>query len=472
MSVATRVPRRIRFDRFTLLLDERRLLRDNEPLRIGSRAFGLLAALASRSGELVTKTELLAKVWPDTFVEESNVRVGMAAVRKALGDADSRLISTDPGRGYRFIATVVAESEPERPSPHSGSSGSLPTPLTRLIGRDEVVDRLTSRIRERRLLSIVGPGGIGKTRIAIACAARLIDAYPDGVYFIDLAAVNAAKSPAAAVAATLGIEVGTEQPLIDLMSRMRRGEMLLVIDNCEHVVGETAELVEAILRGTSQVHILTTSREPLLTPGEWVFRPQPLPCPPETDDLTAVEALRYAAVELFVERATAARHDFRFTGAEATLVGEICRRLDGLALAIELVAMEVDRFSLPWLATHLHQSLWTVNRGLRTSVARHRTLGALFDWSYELLSRHERAALHYFAGLPGEFTLTDAMRLSADEAIGKGEVLDAVGGLVAKSMMTPLAANGPVTRFRLLETTRAYACARVRSGDEAPRATA
>jgi predicted ATPase/DNA-binding winged helix-turn-helix (wHTH) protein len=464
-SAVMRVPRRIRFDRFTLLLHERRLLRDNEPVQIGSRAFELLAALAKRPGELVTKSVLLAEIWRDTFVEESNLRVAMAAVRKALGDTDARLIGTDPGRGYRFRATVIPESEPDPPCPRVASpGGSLPMPLTRLIGRDEVVARLISRIGERRLLSIVGPGGIGKTRVAIACAERLIDRYRDGVYFVDLTVANEARSPAVAAAEVMGIEIGSERPLADLLTHIRAKEALLVIDNCEHIVAEAAELVEAILHGANQVHVLSTSREPLLTPGEWVFRLPPLRCPPETDDLTAAEALRYAAVELFVERATASRFDFRLTDAETASVGEICRGLDGLALAIKLVALQVDKFPLPWLATHLHQSLWTLNRGLRTSVARHQTLGALFDWSYELLSRQERAALHYFAGLPGEFTLTDAMRLSTDGGIEKSEILDAVGGLVAKSMMITLTANGPVTRFRLLETTRAYACAREQGG--------
>jgi predicted ATPase/DNA-binding winged helix-turn-helix (wHTH) protein len=456
------VYQRLYFDRFCLLPDQRLLLQGETPIRIGARALDILIALASRPGELVTKDELIAQVWPDTFVDAVNLRVNMAALRKALGDSDGRLISTDPGRGYRFTAAIRQAAKTASPvSPVATVACRLPATMTRLIGRSAFVDRLAEQLPHRRLITIVGPGGIGKTRVAIACAEALAGSYRDGVSFVDLTTVTEPASIAAALAAVLGVAVASNDPLRDLLQFLVGREMLLVIDNCEHVVHAAAGLVEAITTRAPGVHVLATSRESLRVPGEWVRVVPPLPSPPDEPGLSAVEALSYPAVELFVERASAVRNGYRLSDAEAPVVCEICRRLDGVALAIELAAAQLEVFGLAWLAAHLDDRLRILNRGRRTAVPRHQTLSALFDWSYRLLSEREQETLQRVAAFPGDFTLTDAIDIVARHGIGDTEVVDAVGGLVSKSLaMADL--SGPVTRFRLPETTRVYASTKLR----------
>ena len=454
--------RRIDFDRFCLLPDQRLLLQGETRIRIGARAFDILIALATRPGELVTKDELIAEVWPNTCVDEVNLRVSMAAIRKALGDSDGRLISTDPGRGYRFTARLRQTAKVSSPAAEvSAGSRGLPSAMTRLIGRSDFVDGLCKQLPHRRLTTIVGPGGIGKTRVAIACAEALADSYRDGVGFVDLTAATEPVSIATAIATVLGVATGSNDPLRDVHEFLHGREMLLVIDNCEHVVHAAAGLVEAITMRAPGVHILATGRESLRVAGERVRVVPPLPYPPNVAQLSAAEALSYPAVELFVERVAAVRDGFRLSDAEAPVVGEICRRLDGVALAIELAAAEVDVVGLAWLAAHLDDQLWMLKRGRRTAVARHQTLSALLDWSYRLLSDQERATLQRVALFPGDFTLSEAITAAAGHGIGDIEVVNAVGGLVSKSLAVA-DISGPVTRFRLPETMRAYAATKLR----------
>jgi predicted ATPase len=447
------------FDGFRLLPEQRLLLKDEIPVRIGARAFGILIALASRPGELLTKGELIAKVWPDTRVDRVNLRATVTALRKALGDTDGRLISTDTGRGYRFTADLrqPAKALPPRATVETAMH-RLPSAMTRLIGRDDFVDSLKQQLPIRRLFTIVGPGGIGKTRVAIACAEALGGSYRDGVCFVDLTAVTDPVSMAAALAASLRVATASNDPLHDVLQFLRGREILLVIDNCEHVIDAAASLVEAITMRASGVHILATSRESLRAAGEWVRVLSPLRCPPNVANLTAAEALSYPAVELFVERVADARGGFELTDAEAPVASEICRRLDGVALAIELAAVQADVAGLASLAARLDNRLWLLNSGRRAVVRRHQTLAALHDWSYRLLSEQERATLWRVALLSGEFTLSEAIAASGDD-IDKNEVVDAVSGLVSKSLAM-LDISGPVTRFRLPETTRAYAASK------------
>lgn len=454
--------RRICFDRFCLLPDQRLLLQGETPVRIGARALDILVMLATRPGELVTRDELIAKVWPNTFVDSANLRVNMTALRKVLGDNDGRLISTDSGRGYRFTADIKTVARAPSPAAVVSAAGCWSPPvLTRLIGRSEFVERVVEQLPHRRLITIVGPGGIGKTRVALACAEALAGSYRDGVSFVDLAAATEPASIAATLAAALGVSIGSNDPTRDILRFLIGREMLLVIDNCEHVVHAAAVLIEAITTRAPDVHIIATSRESLRVLGEWVRVLPPLPSPPAVPGLSATEALRYPAVELFVERAAAVRAGFQLSDGEAPIAGQICRRLDGVALAIELAAAQVDVVGLGWLAAHLDDRLWMLSRGRRTAVPRHQTLGALLDWSYRLLSEQERATLQRVATFPGDFTMTEAIAAAANYGIGDSEVVGAVGGLVSKSLaMADI--SGPVTRFRLPETTRAYASAKLR----------
>ncbi|HUB43633.1 MAG TPA: winged helix-turn-helix domain-containing protein [Acetobacteraceae bacterium] len=466
---------RISFDRFTMIPDQRLLLRDGKPIRLGGRAFDTLVALAKRRGALVTKDELIAEVWPGTFVEAGNLRVQIVALRKALGDTDGRLIQTDAGRGYRFTAPLRHAAEqsappPERPAPSAPlPAARLPAVVTRIVGRAGFIEGLVAQLPLRHLITIVGPGGIGKTRVAIACAEALAGTYRDGAHFLDLTPATGLESVVALLAQTLGIEAGTGDPMHEVMQHLRHREMLLAIDNCEHVIDAAAQVVETIATGAPSVHILATSRESLRVLGEWVRVLPPLPSPTEAWDITAAEALTYPAVQLFAERAAAVRQDFLLSDAQAPLVAEICRQLDGVALAIELAAATLHAFTVEWLATHLDDPLSILSQGRRTAAPRHRSLTATLDWSYDLLTDQERATLQRVAALPGVFTMADAIGALGD-AMGDGQVVCAVGNLVSKSLAI-LDKSGPVMRYRLPQTTRVYAYAkfvRGRSGSPLP----
>ena len=273
--------------------------------------------------------------------------------------------------------------------------------------------------------------------------------------------VDEQVSVADVVARVLNIATSATDPLRDVMQTLADRQILLVMDNCEHTVDTAAGIIEAISASAPGVHILATSREALRIRGEWVRSLPPLESPPVGQNVTAALALGYPAVELFVERAAAAEEGFQLSDANAPIIGDICRRLDGVALAIELAAAGVHVFGLTWMAAHLDERLWFLSHGGRTAVARHQTLTALLDWSYQLLSEHERETLQRVAVFSGDFTLSEAIAISAGNGIGDVQVVSAVGGLVAKSLaMSDV--RGAVTRYRLPETTRAYACAKLR----------
>jgi predicted ATPase len=232
-----------------------------------------------------------------------------------------------------------------------------------------------------------------------------------------------------------------------------------VLDNCEHVIQAAAELAELIITRSPGMRILATSRESLRVFGELVRVLPPLASPPAGARVTAAEALTYPAVELFVDRVTAGQESFQLSDGDAPMVGEICRRLDGVALAIELAAAQVDVFGIGWLAAHLDDRLWLLNRGPRTAAARHQTLGSLLDWSYTLLSENERTTLRSVAKVPGDFTLEEAVGMAADSGVNNIQAVAALGGLVSKSLAL-LDVSGGVPRYRLPETTRVFVCAK------------
>ncbi|HTW70727.1 MAG TPA: winged helix-turn-helix domain-containing protein [Acetobacteraceae bacterium] len=459
---------RLEFDQFTIIPDRRLLLRNGAPVRIGGRAFDLLVALVKRRGALVPQHELISEVWPSTLVEPGNLRVQIVALRKAIGDVDGRLIQTDAGRGYRFVAPLSRPTEaPPPPAKSAAAMAQLPTAVTQVIGRGAFIAELAAQLRHRRVITVVGPGGIGKTRVAAACTEAVAGEYRDGASFVDLTPATGLDSVVAQLAESLGIAAPAGELLDAVMLHLRNRQMLLTIDNCEHVVDAAAQIVETIAMGAPGVHILATSRESLRVLGEWVRILPPLPSPTDTAGITASEALTYPAVQLFVERATAMRHDFVLTDKEARLVAEICRRLDGGALAIELAAAKLHAFSLAWLAAHLDDPLPILNHGRRTAAARHQSLAATIDWSYDLLTDHERSTLQRVAALPGDFTIADAINAAAGDELGDGQVFCAVDGLVSKSLAM-LDISGPVPRYRLPQTIRIYAYAKFARGRKKP----
>src|SRR6266852_2783477 len=335
------------FRSFELFPEQRLLLEGDNQVRLGSRAFDILAALVERAGEVVGKEQLIARAWPRTFVEESNLKIQVSALRRALGDGQGghRYVVTVPGRGYNFVAPLRREEPSQAALPPTVAPAvmhNLPFAVTRMIGREEAVAALVARLSRQRLVTVVGPGGIGKTTVALAVAERMIASYEHGVWLVDLAPLGDPRLVPSAVATVLGLEIFTKDPLAALVAALRDDRMLLLLDTCEHVIEAVTSLTGALLGGAPGVNILATSREPLGVAGEREYHLGPLGSPQASDGLTAAEAIAFPAVQLFVERVTAIIEDFALTDANAPAVVQICRRLDGLPLAIEFAAPRVE----------------------------------------------------------------------------------------------------------------------------------
>jgi len=450
----------ISFGPFRLLTKQRLLLEGDTPVRLGSRAFDILAALVERAGEVVGREQLIARAWPQTFVEEANLKIQMSALRRALGDGQggNRYVITVPGRGYNFVAPVRREealraaSTPPAPSttPHN-----LPFAVTRMIGRDDAVAALVSRLSRERLLTIVGAGGIGKTTVALAVAERMMTAYEHGVWLVDLAPIGDPRLVPSAVATVLGLEIRTENPLRGLVVGIRDKRMLLLLDNCEHVIDAAAGMAAAILSGAPGVNILATSRESLGVEGEREYRLAPLGAPQASSTPSAVEAAAFPAVQLFVERVRAIVEDFALTDANAPAIAQICRRLDGLPLAIEFAAPRVEVLGINGLASRLNDSLQLLGARRRTTMPRQRTMRSVVDWSYGLLSGNEQLFFRALGIFKGVITVEAAVSVVMD-AGGTSDAIDRLASLVAKSLVVA-DVSGTEPHFRLLDTTRAYA---------------
>ena len=459
----------VSFGPFRLLAAQRLLLEGDKPVRLGSRAFDILATLVERAGEVVGREQLIARAWPQTFVEESNLKIQVSALRRALGDGQggNRYVVTVPGRGYNFVAPVRHEealrAAPAPPAP-STTPHNLPFAVTRMIGRDDAVAALVARLSRERLVTIVGAGGIGKTTVALAVAERMMASYEHGVWLVDLAPLADPRLVPSAVATVLGLEARTENPLHGLVAMLRDRRMLLLLDNCEHVIDAAADLAAAILSGAPGVSILATSREPLGMAGESEYRLASLGIPQASSRPTAAEAAGFPAVQLFVERVTAIVEDFALTDANAPAIAEICRRLDGLPLAIEFAAPRVEVLGVEGLATRLDDSLQLLGARRRTTIPRHRTMRAVVDWSYGLLGEDEQRFLRSLGIFAGGFTV-EAAAFVAMDAADTCDALDRLADLVAKSLVVA-DCGGIQPWFRLLDTTRAYALEKLRNHGE------
>jgi predicted ATPase/DNA-binding winged helix-turn-helix (wHTH) protein len=460
------------FGQFQLIPTRQSLLRDGKPIRLGGRALDLLTVLVERAGELVSKDDLIERVWPGTFVEETNLRVHVATLRKILGDggAGERFIHTVAGRGYCFVAQVGRSDDAALAAAAAADAAeaehNLPAPLTRTIGRDQVVDLIAAQLRRHRFVTIVGPGGIGKTTVGLAVAGNLVGAYADRVCFVDLGPLADQRLVSGAFASVLGVAARIDDPLPGLLAYLKNKSMLIVFDNCEHVIESAAALAEGILRGAPGVHVLATSREPLRADGEWIYRLSTLAVPPRAARPTAAEAMAYPAIELFVERATAAQDTFALTDGNVATVCDICRRLDGIPLAIELAAARMDLFSLPEFAARLTDCFSLLTTGRRTALPRHRTLRAALDWSHGLLSEAEQIVFRRLAPMVGGFSVAAAIAVVADPIVPASEVLELLASLVGKSLVAT-DIGGKTLRYRLLETTRGYAAVKLAQSSDA-----
>jgi predicted ATPase/DNA-binding winged helix-turn-helix (wHTH) protein len=448
------------FSSFQLSPGRRTLLRDGKAVRLGGRALDLLVVLLEQAGKVVSKEVLFERVWPNLFVDETNLRLQVAALRKVLGGGASgeRFIHTVAGRGYCFVAKVVkGEDEHAAAAPPrvAENAHNLPAQLTRMIGRDKALDLVAGRLRRQRFVTIVGPGGIGKTTFALAIAGNLISAYADGVRFINLGPVADRRLVASTLASELGVAADPNDPLPGVVAYLRTKSMLVVLDNCEHVIEAAAALAEGILTRTPGVHLLATSREPLRAEGETIHRLSTLAVPPRSDGAEVATALGFAAVELFVERATAALDSFALTDRNLLQVCDICRRLDGIPLAIELAAARVD-LGLEALSTKLASSFFLHAKGRRTALPRQRTLGATLDWSHALLSAAEQVAFRRLALMAGDFTTEAATAVVGDGLVSASDVPLMMADLHDKSLIAT-DVGGKTIQYRLYETVRAYA---------------
>ena len=461
------------FGPFSLFAAERLLKKGDEPVPLGGRALDILIALAERAGDVVTHKELISTVWPDVTVEEANLRFQMAALRKALGDGrdGARYLSNISGRGYCFVAPVTrstaARTVPVTAIATTERVQKLPPRPARMVGRDDTVRSLAQQLQMWRFVSIVGPGGIGKTTVAISVAHALIDGFHGAVFFIDLAALTDPQLVPTAIASALGFAVQTQDPLVSLLAFIGDRRILLVLDNCEHVIGVAAALAERIVSEAPQAHILATSREALRVEGEHVHLLYSLDCPPEDAGLTAMEALRYPAAQLFMERAAASGYGAALSDIDAPIVARSCRRLDGIALAIELAASRVGSLGIRETAELLDNRFSLLWQGRRNALPRHETLNAMLDWSYNLLSEREKVVLCRLSVFVGAFTLQAAGSVASETEVDEADAI-AVASLVAKSLISTTVINES-TYYRLLDTTRTYAAAKLGARGEAAR---
>jgi predicted ATPase len=429
----------------------------------------ILLRLVEHEGEVVSAEELLASAWRGVNVEPTALRVQISVLRKALGGTDprARYVSNIAGRGYCFVAPISRQAGlvPVAVSPREHNRLAAPPPLGGMIGRDAVVDDLERVVAIERFVTLVGPGGMGKTTVALALAHRMAPEFAGQVAFVDLAIQRSDTGVASAVATALHLTGVGSDPMSAVVAELRSRRLLLILDSSEHVIEGAATLAASVCESAPQVHILATSREPLNVPGEHVHRLAALEAPPPSAQLSYEEVCAYPAAQLFVERATASGGRIEHGPAEALLVSDICRKLDGIPLAIELAAGRVDAFGLATTLDLLDSRLRLSWPGRRTASPRHVTLSATLDWSYDLLSPDEAMLLRALSTFVGSFTLEAAETVAAESL--SADAREALAGLVSKSLVSIDEHRSPV-QYRLLDATRDYARLKLEAAGELP----
>jgi predicted ATPase/DNA-binding winged helix-turn-helix (wHTH) protein len=465
----TRTEQVFLFETFIIYVKRRLVTDRNRPLQIGSRALDILFVLLESAGEVVSKEEIIARVWPRTVVEEINLRVNIAAIRRALDvDRDGQSCITNiPQRGYSFVADVRRmDASGVKESACAGCAlSNLPVCLTQIEGRDSIVGTLLVQLPMRRFITLVGPGGVGKTCVALQVAQRLHGQYRDGVCFIDFTELASPWDVPGKVAQALGPVIDGLDAVSPAADVLRERQMLLVFDNCEHVIDACALVAEELLRAAPEVSILATSRESLRAEGEYVQHLAPLACPPASVNPDLREAMTYPALRLFVDRVMARQGSFRLRQQDVKTVGQICRRLDGLPLALELAAAKVEVLGLVGFLGQLDSVYPLLLQGRRTAAARHQTLKAMLDWSYALLPQVEKVCLRRLGVFNRSFDMDDAVALISCDTIGETCVFTAIERLVTKSLLCAETSGG-TGRYHLLHVTRAYALEKLKSSGE------
>ncbi len=439
---------------------QRLVMQGEKALRVGSRALDILQVLIGQAGSIVSKNSLMAQVWPDSIVEDINLRVQVAALRRALKDGQNgqRYIETIPLRGYCFVARVEqVNANPQITVPKH----NLPARLTSVIGRDEVVGRIVRQLPGGRLMTLVGPGGIGKTTVACRVAESLLRHYPDGAWLIDFSVLDEPQRVAAQMASALGL--GTDLSLADLARTLAGRRALLIFDGCEHQLESSRRWAETLLPTCAHLSILVTSRQALQARGESVLRlPALTIASPGTRD-----AMACSAMQLFVRRAQASRQGFVLREQDVARVADICRRLDGIPLAIELAAARIDVFGLTGLQAQLDKGFHLAGLGRRTSVERHQSFQACLDWSFERLSLHEQTLLQRIAVFGSAFTRAAAIEVCSCVSLNAERIARTLEQLVDKSLLS-ISQGSNTLRYDLLRTTRFYALEKLQASGDAP----
>jgi predicted ATPase/DNA-binding winged helix-turn-helix (wHTH) protein len=457
----------VRIGQLLISLESREIQLDSQSLRIGSRAFDILELLIRAQGTLVSKDEIMRRVWPDTVVEENNLQVHVAALRKALG-ADRDLIKTVPGRGYRLIPAPAHEAPPLQDETAAGllprTSTLLPAGVSALIGRQTLVAQVLDALNAARVFTLVGAGGIGKTRVALEVAGQAAMRFPDGVVFVPLASVSNARFALEALAGALGMKLPAGRLSPDLIGAEIAGRrLLIVLDNCEHVIDAAAEMARAMTAANPALCVLATSREALRIQDEVLYHVPSLDVP--QDASLSIEILQTSAVQLFLARARTIDPCFSSDEHSIFLTGLVCRRLDGIPLAIELAAARAAVLGIEVLADHLDERFRILTGGFRGVLPRHQTLKAMLDWSYRLLDDTERTLLRWLGVFLNGFSFDAACHMVAAHGFSQTEILDALSGLVSKSLVIHDSGAVP-SRYRLLATTRAYALQQLEDNGE------
>lgn len=455
------------FGNFRLFPGRQALLHDGQPVALGGRAFDILTLLVARAGDVVSKGDLFEHVWPGYIVHDNNLKVNVGSLRRQLAEADpsTEYIATIAGRGYKFVAPVTREGAVTREvfvsvsgQSSSGAQYSGPPKVQPLLGRDDAIEQISAQLQQPGYLTIVGPGGVGKTSLAVTVARQCVDA-DRAIAFVDLSTVTDPRFAVPAIASSLGVSLGLEDPIAAVIDLLRQKRPILIVDNCEHVIAAAAAIVERVSAELPDAHIIATSREPLRTRSERIHFLAGLAYPVDGGSIGAEEALKFPAIQLFLSKAEHGEPT-SISDAHARNIVSICARLEGLALAIELAASTARVLAPSALAQFFQDGFDAMTRGPRDAPLRHQTLEATLDWSYCLLPDHEAVLLGLLSLFSGKFYTADAEALYSSGGLDPLAGRDALSQLVAKSLVTAELEGGAV-QYRLAESTKTYAARRL-----------
>lgn len=448
----------LRFGAYAFHRQQRLVSKAGWPVPLGGRALDILAVLLEAPGQFVSKTTLIERVWPCSVVEEGNLRVHIAALRRALGG--QRFIINDPQRGYCFAAPVHGLVQAVIP-PHN-----LSARLSPVLGREELLGVLVRRLSGQRLMTLTGCAGVGKSTLAQALAERVLPRYRDGVWWVDLATVHAPLAMLRHLATALQLAPCADAT--ELCRQLAPRQLLLVLDGADLLLAACRHLLRVLRENAPQVTVLISSRETLQVPGEWVQRVPRLAVPAPSTLSSVEQALAYPAVQLFVARARAGQQGFVLRPQDLAPLRDICRRLDGIPLALELAAAQVHALGVHGLQVQLRRGLQVLTRGRRTAVERHQSLTAALDWSYERLSLPQRWLFLQLGLFKMAVTLSTLSQLVAGTELEHANLACVLGRLVNMSLLAVEPGLGP-QRYRLLHCVRSYALAQLRDPQQVAR---